>query len=75
LTQEGGLDSGLFDLARDRKRRGSAWSRSSQENSVSGAEIMNRPIDIQQKTGGSVPFELAADVRPIDGRVAELARQ
>lgn len=64
LEREGRLrDRALFDLAIDSKLRGCDLVKIRIGDLVSGAEIRNRAIVLQQKTGRPVEFELTADVR------------
>lgn len=56
-------DRVLFDLALDSKLRGCDLVKIKIGNIVSGAEIKNRSIVTQQKTGRPVQFELTAGVR------------
>lgn len=64
LDREGRLrDRALFDLAIDSKLRGCDLVKVRIADLVSGAEIRNRALVIQQKTGRPVQFELTADVR------------
>jgi len=64
LDREGRLrDRALFDLALDSKLRGCDLVKTKIGDVVSGADIRNRSIVIQQKTGRPVQFELTADVR------------
>lgn len=57
------VDSQLLHFAREIKRRGPELVKISLGDLVSGTEIMNMSIGIQQKAGRPVLFELAADVR------------
>lgn len=64
LDREGRLrDRALFDLAIDSKLRGCDLVKIKIGDLVAGAEIRNRAMVVQQKTGRPVQFELTTDVR------------
>lgn len=64
LDREGRLrDRALFDLAIDSKLRGCDLVKIKIGDLVTGAEIRNRAMVVQQKTGRPVQFELTTDVR------------
>lgn len=64
LDREGRLrNRALFDLAIDSKLRGCDLVKIKIEDLVAGAEIRNRAMVVQQKTGRPVQFELTTDVR------------
>ena len=56
-------DRALFDLAIDSKLRGCDLVKLKIGDLVAGADIRNRAIVIQKKTGRPVQFELTSDVR------------
>ena len=64
LDREGrSRDRALFDLAIDSKLRGCDLVKIKIGDLVAGAEIRNRAMVVQQKTGRPVQFELTTDVR------------
>jgi site-specific recombinase XerC len=64
LEREGRMrDRALFDLAIDSKLRGCDLVKIKIGTLVTGPEIRNRAMVVQQKTGRPVQFEITSDVR------------
>ncbi|MCM2291936.1 tyrosine-type recombinase/integrase [Allorhizobium sp. BGMRC 0089] len=64
LDQEGRMrDRALFDLAIDSKLRGCDLVKLKIGTLVTGHEIRNRAIVVQQKTGRPVQFEITTEIR------------
>lgn len=64
LDREGRMrDRALFDLAIDSKLRGCDLVKMKIRSLVTGTEIRNRAMVVQQKTGRPVQFEITAEVR------------